>query len=81
MNFAYSELILYVGFDPLFVGTQAFEIIVQQQIRRLENPSLKCCQLVYDGLIRVLSQLLVKIVCLFRNGRMSVSTNLPLARV
>ena len=46
----------------LFVGTQAFEIIVKQQIRRLEDPSLKCCQLVYDELIRILSQLLQKIV-------------------
>ncbi|KAI0329870.1 hypothetical protein GY45DRAFT_1324480 [Cubamyces sp. BRFM 1775] len=45
----------------LFVGTQAFEIIVKQQIRRLEDPSLKCCQLVYDELIRILSQLLQKI--------------------
>ena len=46
----------------LFVGTQAFEIIVKQQIRRLEDPSLKCCQLVYDELIRILGQLLNKIV-------------------
>ncbi|KAI8999046.1 Dynamin central region-domain-containing protein [Trametes punicea] len=45
----------------LFVGTQAFEIIVKQQIRRLEEPSLKCCQLVYDELIRILNQLLTKI--------------------
>ncbi|EJF62618.1 Dynamin central region-domain-containing protein [Dichomitus squalens] len=45
----------------LFVGTQAFEIIVKQQIRRLEDPSLKCCQLVYDELIRILGQLLAKI--------------------
>ncbi|KAI0781382.1 Dynamin central region-domain-containing protein [Trametes elegans] len=45
----------------LFVGTQAFEIIVKQQIRRLEDPSIKCCQLVYDELIRILSQLLNKI--------------------
>ncbi|KAL7283018.1 hypothetical protein PYCCODRAFT_1440947 [Trametes coccinea BRFM310] len=45
----------------LFVGTQAFEIIVKQQIRRLEDPSLKCCQLVYDELIRILNQLLTKI--------------------
>ncbi|KAI0713495.1 Dynamin central region-domain-containing protein [Earliella scabrosa] len=45
----------------LFVGTQAFEIIVKQQIRRLEDPSLKCCQLVYDELIRILGQLLNKI--------------------
>ena len=46
----------------LFVGTQAFEIIVKQQIRRLEEPSMKCCQLVYDELIRILGQLLNKIV-------------------
>ncbi|KAI0806912.1 Dynamin central region-domain-containing protein [Fomes fomentarius] len=45
----------------LFVGTQAFEIIVKQQIRRLEEPSLKCCQLVYDELIRILGQLLNKV--------------------
>ncbi|KAI0082872.1 hypothetical protein K474DRAFT_1655054 [Panus rudis PR-1116 ss-1] len=45
----------------LFVGTTAFEVIVKQQIRRLEEPSLKCCQLVYDELIRILNQLLQKI--------------------
>ena len=46
----------------LFVGTAAFEVIVKQQIKRLEEPALKCCQLVYDELIRILSQLLGKIV-------------------
>lgn len=46
----------------LFVGTAAFEVIVKQQIKRLEDPSLKCCQLVYDELIRILGQLLTKIV-------------------
>ncbi|KAF8556933.1 hypothetical protein OG21DRAFT_1436201 [Imleria badia] len=45
----------------LFVGTQAFEVIVKQQIKRLEEPGLKCCQLVYDELIRILGQLLQKI--------------------
>ncbi|KAJ7771596.1 Dynamin central region-domain-containing protein [Mycena metata] len=45
----------------LFVGTAAFEAIVKQQILRLEEPSLKCCQLVYDELIRILGQLLAKI--------------------
>lgn len=44
----------------LFVGTGAFEIIVKQQIRRLEDPSLRCCSLVYDELIRILAQLLAK---------------------
>jgi len=46
----------------LFVGTAAFEVIVKQQIKRLEEPSLKCCQLVYDELIRILGQLLGKVV-------------------
>ncbi|KAH9915803.1 Dynamin central region-domain-containing protein [Epithele typhae] len=58
------RLLLYnsSGSTPsLFVGTQAFEQIVKQQIRRLEEPSLKCCQLVYDELIRILGQLLAKI--------------------
>ncbi|KAH9984459.1 VpsA protein [Russula vinacea] len=45
----------------LFVGTAAFEVIVKQQIKRLEDPGLKCCQLVYDELIRILGQLLTKI--------------------
>ncbi|TXT04252.1 hypothetical protein VHUM_04250 [Vanrija humicola] len=44
----------------LFVGTGAFEIIVKQQIRRLEDPSLRCVALVYDELIRILGQLLTK---------------------
>jgi len=50
------------GSSPsLFVSTQAFEVIVKQQIKRLEEPGLKCCQLVYDELIRILSHLLQKI--------------------
>lgn len=49
------------GSSPaLFVGTTAFEVIVKQQIRRLEEPSLKCVSLVYDELVRILSQLLNK---------------------
>ena len=46
----------------LFVGSAAFEVIVKQQIKRLEDPSLKCCQLVYDELIRILGQILAKMV-------------------
>ncbi|KAL9579849.1 MAG: hypothetical protein Q9212_004856 [Teloschistes hypoglaucus] len=49
------------GSSPaLFVGTTAFELIVKQQIKRLEDPSLKCVSLVYDELVRILSQLLSK---------------------
>ncbi|KIV92820.1 Vacuolar protein sorting-associated protein 1 [Exophiala mesophila] len=49
------------GSSPaLFVGTTAFELIVKQQIRRLEEPSLKCVSLVYDELVRILGQILGK---------------------
>ncbi|KAJ6007428.1 Vacuolar protein sorting-associated protein 1 [Penicillium herquei] len=49
------------GSSPaLFVGTTAFELIVKQQIKRLEEPSLKCISLVYDELVRILGQLLTK---------------------
>ncbi|KAK6498777.1 vacuolar protein sorting-associated protein 1 [Arthrobotrys musiformis] len=49
------------GSSPaLFVGTTAFELIVKQQIKRLEEPSVKCINLVYDELIRILNQLLQK---------------------
>ncbi|KAK0392374.1 hypothetical protein NLU13_1869 [Sarocladium strictum] len=49
------------GSSPaLFVGTTAFELIVKQQIKRMEDPSLKCVSLVYDELVRILSGLLAK---------------------
>ncbi|KAI9898321.1 hypothetical protein N3K66_006681 [Trichothecium roseum] len=49
------------GSSPaLFVGTTAFELIVKQQIKRMEDPSLKCVSLVYDELVRILSTLLGK---------------------
>ncbi|KAJ5223348.1 Vacuolar protein sorting-associated protein 1 [Penicillium chermesinum] len=49
------------GSSPaLFVGTTTFEIIVKQQIKRLEDPSVKCISLVYDELTRILGQLLNK---------------------
>ena len=44
----------------LFVGTTAFELLAKQQIKRLEEPSLKCASLVYDELVRILTQLLQK---------------------
>lgn len=50
----------------LFVGTSAFEVIVKQQIRRLEEPGLRCCALVYDELIRILGSLLAKTVSTVR---------------
>jgi dynamin 1-like protein len=44
----------------LFVGTTAFEVIVKQQIKRLEDPSLKCITMIYDELARILNGLLQK---------------------
>lgn len=57
------RMFLYNSSGPspsLFVGTTAFELIVKQQIRRMEDPSLKCISLVYDELVRILGQLLNK---------------------
>ncbi|KAI9302153.1 Dynamin central region-domain-containing protein [Cunninghamella echinulata] len=49
------------GSSPaLFVATTAFEVIVKQQIKRLEEPSVKCINMVYDELVRILTQLLGK---------------------
>ncbi|KAI9280477.1 Dynamin central region-domain-containing protein [Sporodiniella umbellata] len=49
------------GSSPaLFVATTAFEVIIKQQIKRLEEPSIKCINMVYDELVRILGQLLNK---------------------
>lgn len=49
------------GSSPaLFVGTEAFEVITKQQIKRFEEPSLKCVSLVYDELIRIINHILQK---------------------
>ncbi|CAO3611591.1 unnamed protein product [Cunninghamella blakesleeana] len=49
------------GSSPaLFVATTAFEVIIKQQIKRLEDPSVKCINMVYDELVRILGQLLNK---------------------
>lgn len=49
------------GSSPnLFVGTAAFEVLVRKQIKRFEEPSLKCVTLVYDELVRILTQILAK---------------------
>lgn len=41
----------------LFVGTQAFEVLVKQQIRRMEEPTLRCVNLIFDELARILNQI------------------------
>ncbi|KAJ3333441.1 vacuolar protein sorting-associated protein 1 [Blyttiomyces sp. JEL0837] len=49
------------GSSPaLFVATAAFEVLVKQQIKRLEDPSLKCVAMTYDELVRILNKLLTK---------------------
>ncbi|KAJ1922143.1 vacuolar protein sorting-associated protein 1 [Mycoemilia scoparia] len=49
------------GSSPaLFVATNAFENIVKQQIKRLESPSLRCVNLIYDELVRIVDRLLTK---------------------
>ncbi|ANZ76594.1 BA75_04214T0 [Komagataella pastoris] len=42
----------------LFVGTQAFELLVKQQISRFHEPSHKCINLIYDELVRIINQIL-----------------------
>lgn len=42
----------------LFVATQGFEVIVKQQIKRFEEPSLRCVSLIYDELMRIVNQIL-----------------------
>lgn len=42
----------------LFVGTQAFEVLVKQQIHRMEEPTLRCVNLIFDELARILSQII-----------------------
>lgn len=44
----------------LFVATTAFEVLIKQQIKRLEDPCLKCVQMTFDELTRILAQLLQK---------------------
>jgi replication fork clamp-binding protein CrfC len=49
------------GSSPsLFVATQGFEVIVKQQIKRFDDPSLRCVALVYDELLRIINQILQK---------------------
>jgi len=44
----------------LFVPEESFETLVKSQIKRLEEPSLQCVELVYDELKRIVGQLELK---------------------
>lgn len=49
------------GVTPsLFVSNKPLVFLLKKQIRRLEAPSLKCIQLIYDELIRVLNQIITR---------------------
>lgn len=39
------------------MSPQSFEVLIRQQIRRLEEPSAQCVILVFDELMRILTQL------------------------
>lgn len=41
----------------LFVGTEAFEVLVKQQIKRFEDPAIRLINLVFDELVRMLKQI------------------------
>lgn len=44
----------------LFVATQGFEVIVKQQIGRFEDPSLRCVTLVYEELLKIINNILLR---------------------
>lgn len=49
------------GASPsLFVSPRPFEILIKRQIERFKEPCLRCVQLIYDELIRILNQILSK---------------------
>lgn len=50
-----------LGSAPLlFVGTEAFEVLVKQQIHRLEDPLTRCINLIFDELVRILLQIVAQ---------------------
>ena len=42
--------------SALFIPEQAFEMLVRQQVSRLEEPCLKCCDHVFDELVKICEQ-------------------------
>eukprot|EP01116_Phalansterium_solitarium_P023937 TRINITY_DN8617_c0_g1_i1.p1 TRINITY_DN8617_c0_g1~~TRINITY_DN8617_c0_g1_i1.p1 ORF type:complete len:764 (-),score=155.95 TRINITY_DN8617_c0_g1_i1:185-2476(-) len=53
----------------LFIPEESFELLVKQQITRLEEPSLACVELVYEELQRIVAQLETKELMRFANLR------------
>ncbi|PRT56755.1 Vacuolar protein sorting-associated protein 1 [Wickerhamiella sorbophila] len=44
----------------LFVSSKPFVFLMQRQVKRFEEPALKCIQLIYDELVRILNTILAK---------------------
>ena len=44
----------------LFVSSAAFEILIEQQIARFREPSLKCVEYVYDEIVRIVNEVIDK---------------------
>jgi len=50
------------GYAPsLFVTSKPFEVLVKRQIQRFREPALRCVQLIYDELVRILNQIVAKV--------------------
>lgn len=54
------------GSSPsLFVNSSGLRSLIKSQVKRLDEPSIKCISLVYEELVRILVQLLQKPVMIF----------------
>ena len=50
-------IFIFKGPRPsLFVPEVSFELLVKRQIRRLEEPSLRCVELVHEEMQRIIQQ-------------------------
>jgi len=56
----------------LFIPESSFELLVKQQVQKLEAPSLECSDLVFEELQRVINQLEAKDLARFPSLRMAV---------
>ncbi|KAH3765574.1 dynamin GTPase [Pelomyxa schiedti] len=56
----------------LFIPESSFELLVKQQVSKLESPSIECSDLVYEELIRIVTQLEAKDLARFPVLRQAV---------
>jgi dynamin 1-like protein len=57
----------------LFVPVLAFENLVRQQIMRLRDPSIECCQLVHDELRKLLSYINISEIEIFESFKSHIN--------